>query len=124
MSSVTNADACVGVPTTPLHTRAGMLSPGELQRLSIARALHHRPLLALLDEPISAVSPAVGRRLLHALRQAGVSLVTFGQEDSAALHDTHDLVFGLGGARTDRTLRFEQSCSTSVPESEHRVPTP
>ena len=78
-----------------------MLSPGELQRLSIARVLHHRPLLALLDEPISAVGAAMGRQLLHALRQAGVSLVTLGQEDCAALHDAHDLVVGLGGARTE-----------------------
>ncbi len=77
-----------------------MLSPGELQRLSIARVLCHRPLLALLDEPISAVSAAMGRHLLHALRQAGISLITFGQEGCAALHDTHDLVVGLGGART------------------------
>ena len=75
---------------------SGMLSPGELQRLSIARLLYHQPMLALLDEPVSAVSPSVGGTLLHTLREAGISLTTFGQEDCAVLRDAHDIVVCLG----------------------------
>ena len=73
-----------------------MLSPGELQRLSIARVLYHQPTLALLDEPVSAVSASVGGSLIRALREAGISLITFGQEDCALLRSTHDIVVRLG----------------------------
>ncbi len=80
-----------------------MLSPGELQRLSIARVLYHQPRLALLDEPISAVSASVGCTLLRALREAGISLVTFGQEDCAVLRNMHDIVVTLGDTRTKQS---------------------
>ena len=82
-----------------------MLSPGELQRLSIARVLYHKPMLALLDEPVSAVSTHVGCSLLRALREAGISLVTFGQDDCAVLRNMHDIVVTLGDTRT------KQSCA-------------
>ena len=80
-----------------------MLSPGELQRLSIARVLYHQPVLALLDEPVSAVSAHVGCGLLRTLREAGISLITFGQEDCAVLRNMHDIVISLGDTRTQRS---------------------
>ena len=36
---------------------AGSLSGGEMQRVSIARAIHQRPLIYLADEPISSLDP-------------------------------------------------------------------
>jgi len=36
---------------------AGSLSGGEMQRVSIARAMHQRPLIYLADEPISSLDP-------------------------------------------------------------------
>lgn len=74
-----------------------MLSPGELQRLSIARVLYHQPALVILDEPVSAVSPALGSHLLHQMRCDGIALFSFGQQCSVTMREHHDGVLVLAG---------------------------
>ena len=66
---------------------AGMLSPGELQRLSIARVLYHHPLLAVMDEPVSAVGTSAGIDMLKLLQHHSITTIVTGQADSPLTHN-------------------------------------
>jgi len=66
---------------------AGMLSPGELQRLSIARVLYHHPLLAVMDEPVSAVGTSAGIDMLKLLQHHSITTIVTGQADSPLIHN-------------------------------------
>ena len=65
------------------------LSGGEMQLVSIARALVHAPALLLADEPTGNVNPHVGRSIMEILRrtahhqEAGIIMVTHSPEHAA-----------------------------------------
>lgn len=64
------------------------LSPGEAQLVAIARVLERRPRYAVLDEPTSSMDSASEKRVLSALKEAGVCVLTVGHRRSLpALHD-------------------------------------
>ena len=73
--------------------RPQFLSPGEMQRTALARALASRPDLFLLDEPFSALDAATrdGLRgeLRQFLRETGIAalFVTHDHDDAQALAD-------------------------------------
>ena len=80
---------------------AGSFSRGLAQRLSIARALVHDPLLLLLDEPFTGLDPVSADRLAErfvALRAAGRALVLV----------THDLA--RAAELADETLVLVDGC--------------
>jgi len=61
-----------------LSRRVGQYSQGMRQRLSLARAIFHRPRLLLLDEPFSNVDPDSAlqiAKLLAGMRSAGNTIL-------------------------------------------------
>jgi heme exporter protein A len=74
------------------HDRAGILSRGLLQRLAIARALVHRPVVLLADEPFTGLDADATDRLLAIFRQ-------FVCAGGALLMTTHDIRLGLACCR-------------------------
>jgi branched-chain amino acid transport system ATP-binding protein len=71
-----------------LHVRAGLLSGGEQQMLSIARGLMAKPRILLLDEPSLGLAPAMINELfdiLAELRDDGVTILLVDQMASLAL---------------------------------------
>jgi len=89
---------------------AGALSRGMAQRLSLARALVHRPALLLLDEPFDGLDAPAAERLvarLRALRANGhtLLLVTHDPRRAAALCDTA-LVLGRGRIASELSGRL------------------
>ncbi len=79
--------ALVGI-TPRLHDRVGTFSRGMQQRLSIARAMLHRPSIMLLDEPETGLDQQASLVLRDALR-AGSS------ERPSIVLTTHNLERGL-----------------------------
>ena len=47
---------------------AGSLSGGEMQRVSIARAIYQRPLIYIADEPISSLDPKNAEAIMSILQ--------------------------------------------------------
>lgn len=87
-AAVERALSRVGMSGRAAH-RPTELSGGEMQLISIARALVRSPALVLADEPTGNVNVATGRRimglLLEVLRESGSAmlLVTHNPEDAA-----------------------------------------
>jgi molybdate/tungstate transport system ATP-binding protein len=69
------------------------LSGGEKQRVAIARALYAKPEALLLDEPLSAVDPAIRDTIMKSLKEIAVRFgipvlhVTHNFREAAALAD-------------------------------------
>ena len=75
------------------------LSQGEMQRVSIGRLLARRPLVAVLDEPTSAVEPAFEAQIFAELAASRVTLLTVAHRPELAAYHTHELrLDGDGGS--------------------------
>jgi ABC-2 type transport system ATP-binding protein len=54
------------------HTRAGLLSSGELSRLNLAKAVINRPRLLLLDEPTASLDPSISQLIRQRIKEYAV----------------------------------------------------
>lgn len=66
--------------------RVNKLSGGEYQRIALARAIAHRPRIAFIDEPTSALNRELAREALAQLRESQLR----GVDPGAAIMITHD----------------------------------
>jgi len=92
-----------------MGTRGGLLSGGEQQMLTLARALGRKPRLLLADELSLGLAPLVVDRLLKAVRAAadtGTGVLMVEQYARKAL-DYADRVYVMSGGR----VRMELSAS-------------
>jgi putative ABC transport system ATP-binding protein len=87
-AAVDRALARVGMSQRASHLPS-QLSGGEMQLVSIARAIVRRPALVLADEPTGNVNVGTGRRIMALLREvvkeegSALLLVTHNPEDAA-----------------------------------------
>ncbi len=51
------------------HTKAGLLSSGEISRLNLAKAIINEPRLLLLDEPTASLDPSISRLIREKIRE-------------------------------------------------------
>jgi len=78
-----------------LKRKPAMLSTGEAQRVSLARAIFRKPSILLLDEPFSAQAPEIRARLRFVVQtlqqqlQIPVLLVSHDLEDAKVLANQH-----------------------------------
>ncbi|ADV45412.1 ABC transporter ATP-binding protein [Nitratifractor salsuginis] len=89
-----------------LDRRPETLSGGERQRVALVRALAPKPELLLLDEPFSALDPALRRELWHLTRSlqeidgTAMLIITHDMQEAFALADRLHLII-------DGTIRQE-----------------
>ncbi|MGY5802193.1 ABC transporter ATP-binding protein [Rhizobium sp. LEGMi12c] len=86
------------------HQRAGTMSGGELQMLSIARALMARPKLLLLDEPSLGLAPLIVKGIFEQIKklneQEGLTVFLVEQNAFAALKLSHRAYVMVNGKVT------------------------
>jgi branched-chain amino acid transport system ATP-binding protein len=83
------------------HVRAGVLSGGEQQLLTLCRALMGGPGMVMVDEPTEGLAPAVVlqiRDLLLELQQCSISILLVEQKLAMAL-DISQRVYVMGHGR-------------------------
>ncbi|RFP73387.1 ABC transporter ATP-binding protein, partial [Micrococcus luteus] len=99
------------------HRPARVLSRGQQQRLSLARATVHRPSVLLLDEPANGLDPAARIRLrddLRAMAAAGTAVLV-SSHVLAELEEMSDRAVFLRAGATVATQEFRAADDLARP---------
>ncbi len=90
-----------------LDKKAGAISVGERQRVSIARALAHDPLLVLADEPTAALDPLTATEVMALLvglsEEQGVTLLV-SSHDWQRMRQLSFVELGISVAKSDEAI--------------------
>lgn len=113
----------------PRTRRAGTLSVGEAQKLSLVLALGHEPELLVLDEPVASLDPAARREFLKVVLEiaaGGERSVIFSTHITSDLERVADRVailqrghisfFGELGELKDQVKRLSVASESTLPE--------
>ena len=96
VSEVETVLAAVGLADV-LHRKAGSLSGGQAQRISVARALYNGRPVVIGDEPVSALDRHQGARVLETLHATHATSVLALHDVSLALEHATRIVALRGG---------------------------
>jgi ABC-type protease/lipase transport system fused ATPase/permease subunit len=112
---------------TELGRKSGiMLSPGQKQRIALARALYDRPTLVVLDEPNSNLDKAgelALNRAIATLKDAGSTIIIVSHREGALSLADQLIVVSSGavvdsGPYTEVMARLRQQVAASQAESQ------
>ncbi|GFR41483.1 hypothetical protein Agub_g2174, partial [Astrephomene gubernaculifera] len=117
-------DDLAGLPAgdaTELGERGVNLSGGQKARVALARACYSRPAVALLDDPLSAVDPRVGRDLFSGAIGPGGLLAACGATRLLVTHQRQylpkcDRVLVLRGGAVAALGPWRQVAELKLPE--------
>jgi len=70
-----------------------VLSPGEKQRINLARVFYHKPTYVLLDEATSSISEDMEAEIYHLLALHNITAISVGHR--AVLHKYHNMLLTL-----------------------------
>lgn len=123
------ADRLLAEWDLPLERRAGTMSVGEQQKLTIVLALAHEPRLLVLDEPVASLDPSARREFLKVvldIAAGGGRTVLFSTHITSDLERVADRVailqkgaisyYGELGDLKDQVKLLRLSSSNSLPE--------
>lgn len=85
------------------------LSPGEKQRLSLARVLYHRPRYAIMDESTSSIGLKTEAKFYKKCHEYGITCISVGHKRSLLKYHQHVLTIERHGQWTLERVKTDET---------------